>query len=287
MAVHGMEMFPYHGWSVTLRVKYIMEKTMNFNYFCNRLYADKMKKNVMIAIFLWPVTEIIYFFYDIVKNGQPVYYPDCAFFLACNSARIGHIFQSVFQWFMPLYAMLLCAEDCIEDYATGYKNILVSKTGRKTYARQHLGKSFAVIFLVVAASLLLNLVMVHIVFYGGKFSPYDDELVTSRFYQWEIDYPFAANLLFILVSASVAGLVSMAGTMMAIAFHNRKTAYGITLLLWFALFFQKNSVVILFQPHSDYGLDTLVSLGLEVVILFFAVILAGYLKEVCIEKKIN
>lgn len=260
---------------------------MNFNYFCSRICADKMKKAIITVMLLWPVTDIMYYFYDTVKYGHAVFVPNYAFFLTCNSTRVGHVFQSVFLWFMPLYCLLLCTEDCIEDYATGYKNILVSRIGRKAYVSQHLKKSFTVVFFVVVASLFLNLVMVHIVFYGGQFSPYDDEMVLSRFYQWETDLPLAANILFLLVTAFACGLISVAGTMMGIAFHSRKLVYGITMLLWFIPFFQKNSIVLLFQPHSEYGPDTLVPLGIEVVVLFSVVILLGYMKEVRIEKTIN
>nr|AAA22587.1 type-II membrane binding region [Bacillus subtilis] len=34
-------------------------------------------------------------------------------------------------WFLPLYFLLLCADDSIQDYKTGYHYILISKVGTK------------------------------------------------------------------------------------------------------------------------------------------------------------
>ncbi len=185
-----------------------------------------------------------------------------------------------------MYGLILCADDCIVDYGRGYTTILAGRVGRKKYVKSSLKRSFLVMFCVIAASMFLNLMMVHIIFYGGKYTMHADELVMSRFLQWEIDYPFLANLLFLLIISAVSGLVSMAGTMIAIVLHNRKLVYGLSMLIWFILFFQKRTVVLLFQPHSEYLLDELVPLGLETFLVYLAVIVSGYCWEVYHETKI-
>lgn len=258
---------------------------MDLELFMNRIRINRLRVAVIAAILLFPILEIIYYFWDILKMGGSVLKPDYAFFLACNTVGIGHFFQAVFLWLMPLYCLFLCADDCIEDYITGYKNMLISRLGRKKYVDMHLRKSYILTFCIISCSLLLNLLLVHIVFYGGQHSPYSDELVTSHFYQWEADNPFLANLLFIFMTAFISGLISMVGTMAGIVLHNKKMAYGITMLLWGIPFLQKKSLMLLFQPHSEYVLDTLVPLALEVILLYVAFILLGYCKEVYFEKK--
>ena len=251
--------------------------------FYDRILQSKIRVFLLVVLLFFPSLEIFVYLYNIT-TGDPVLIPDYAFFLNCNTTGIGHVFQSVFLWFMPLYCLILASDDCIEDYVLGYKNILVSKIGRKEYIISHLKKSFVVSFLLVAGSLLINLVLVHIVFYGGQYSPYSDELIMSDFYQWEVDYPFLTNLLFTLVTAFVTGMISMVGTVLGIVVHNRKLVYGITMLLWMIPFLKKKSLMLLFQPHSEYVLDTLVPLAIEVLVIYLGVIMIAFFKEVCFEK---
>ena len=92
------------------------------------------------------------------------------------------------------------------------------------------------------------------------------------------------NLLFTLVTAFVTGMISMVGTVLGIVVHNRKLVYGITMLLWMIPFLKKKSLMLLFQPHSEYVLDTLVPLAIEVLVIYLGVIMIAFFKEVCFEK---
>ena len=256
---------------------------MTLDYFIKRLWNDPIRNILFCIILFYPLVEIIFYLKDI-PLGNAVYYPDYAFFLTCNTAGVGHIFQSLLLWFMPIYCLVLTADDCIEDYHIGLKNVLVSKIGIKKYVQAHLVKSFVYAFLLIFSAMLINLLLVHIIFRGGQFSPYTDEAgfisTLSQFYQWEVKNPLWANIVFSLITAFMSGLISMVGTISAIMIHNKKLVYGITLIFWFIPFLQKNSLMYLFQPHTEYDLDTLVPIGVTVSCIYIAYILFGYFKEV-------
>lgn len=254
------------------------------NISLDRIWKDKFRCCLMIVLLFLPSLEVFVYVNEIIHGGA-VLIPDYAFFLTCNALSMDYFLQSLFLWFMPLYCLILATDNCIEDYNLNYKNILISKVGRKQYVISNLKKSFSVIFTLVGCALLMNLVLVHIAFHGGIYDPYGDELITSLFYQWEIDYPFLTNLLFTFITAFICGLLSMVGTMLGIILHDKKLVYGVTMLLWFVPFLQKKSLMLLFQPHSEYVLDTLIPIFVEVFVTYTLVIVLGYYKEVHFEKK--
>lgn len=254
-------------------------------YLILRLWNDPIKKGVFLVILFYPLLEVLVYIQDVFRGGI-VYMPDFTFFLTCNTVGMGHVFQSLLLWFMPIYCLILTADDCIEDYKTGYRNILILKCGKKRYVRWHMIKSFICSFVMVLVALLLNLLVVHLVFRGGIASTYGDEDYVSAFYQWEIVHPFLTNLLFTFVTAFFCGLISMVGTISAIMIKNKKLVYGVTILLWFMFFLHRESLMLLFQPHSEYVLDTLVPIGLRVLIVYGLYIIAGYCREIYYGKDI-
>ena len=73
--------------------------------------------------------------------------------------------------------------------------------------------------------------------------------------------------------------------MLSISVRQRKIVYGLILLLWFVLFLKKNSIMLLFQVHSEYMLDVLAPLLLQAVLLFGLLTVVFYVKETRFEKE--
>ena len=88
--------------------------------------------------------------------------------------------RGVLEGYLPLFLAIIVADDCIEDYRIGYKNILITKRGKNKYFALNMLKSFTVSFFVLIIPLLLNLLMVHIVFAGGTYIPADVEMLKSE-----------------------------------------------------------------------------------------------------------
>ncbi len=251
-----------------------------FQFSIKRLWRDPVRNILFCVILFYPLIEIVFFLKNIIV-GDSVLLPDYSFFLMCKSAGIGHMFQSLLLWFMPLYCLLLTADDCIEDYKIGLRNIIISKIGKKKYVQSHLIKSFLYSFILILGALMINLLINHIIFRGGQFSPFDDEgIYISKFYEWEVLHPLLTNVIFSVITSFVCGLISMVGTISAIMIHNKKIVYGITMVLWFVPFLQRKSLMYLFQPHSEYVLDTIVPIGISVSTVYLVYIILGYFKEV-------
>lgn len=115
--------------------------------------------------------------------------------------------QGVLTGYLPLFLAIIVADDCIEDYRIGYKNILVTKRGKNKYFALNMLKSFTVSFFVLIIPLLLNLLMVHIVFAGGTYIPDDVEMLKSEPNLLQsYSNPMFYNILYILVFHSLAVL---------------------------------------------------------------------------------
>lgn len=142
-----------------------------------------------------PILDIVQIYYqDIIKfngeMGKP--YPLYVTFLSCYSQ--GHIFQMIYLCFLPLYLLVIVGEECIVDYITGYKNILICKMGKNKYILQKMKSAFIVSFTIVFVGLGLNLILSQIVFNGGTNTPFDAEplkynsFVMVKTFLFEISY---------------------------------------------------------------------------------------------------
>lgn len=89
-----------------------------------RIIKNKLTIIIFTIIILIPCVDI-----SLLLMTNTEYHPAYAFFLSGTS--VGHASQMILLWFLPLYFLLLCADDSIQDYKTGYHYILISKVGRK------------------------------------------------------------------------------------------------------------------------------------------------------------
>lgn len=85
---------------------------------------------ILLWIFILPFLESWWYIYQIIQ-GNYAYAPDCAFFLCGNSVGIGHIFQGLYLWLLPLYCLVISSNDCLMDQERGYDNILISRIGKR------------------------------------------------------------------------------------------------------------------------------------------------------------
>lgn len=253
-------------------------------FMLKRTWNDPLRNILMCILIILPSIDLLFFLKPIFL-GSTILKPDYATFLTANSGT--KILQQIYLWIMPLYCLILNADECIRDYNSKYYNILSAKYSKKKYVQSCMKKSFLTTVLIIVLGLTLNLLLCHIIFFGGKFDiyGYEEITITSQFLQWEIDHPLLNNLLFIMITGFVSGLISVFGTVSALLFKDKKIVYGVTLFVWFVPFLNKDSLMYLFQPHSEYLLDTIVPIGLWTCIPYVLYIIIGYFKEVYIEKE--
>lgn len=115
------------------------------HYYVKRILNDKFKTSVILFIFFVPFLEILLYIRNL-NYGAAMMNPDFATFLAGNTAGHGHMLQGILLWFLPLYLLIIVAEDAIQDYKTGNKNILISRWGNKKYFLLNMKKAFVISF---------------------------------------------------------------------------------------------------------------------------------------------
>ena len=103
---------------------------------------------VLLWIFILPFLESWWYIYQIIQ-GNYAYRPDCAFFLCGNSVGIGHIFQGLYLWLIPLYCLVISSNDCLMDQERGYDNILISRIGKRKMLYRLLIKNFILLSVLI------------------------------------------------------------------------------------------------------------------------------------------
>ena len=205
------------------------------SYYITRIFNNKLKLGVILYIFIAPILDILLTLIDLSK-GASVPAPYLATFLGGFS--IGGL-RKLLKWYLPLLLAIVVADDCIEDYRIGYKNILITKRGKNKYFALNMLKSFVISFLIIIIPLLLNLLMVYIVFAGGTY----------------YSHPMFYNLLCILLLSLTGGVVGSGATALAMAFPNRFILYPLIFILWYIPSIAKQSIMMAFQPFTEYPLS--------------------------------
>lgn len=117
-------------------------------------------------------------------------------------------------------------------------------------------KSFVISFLIIIIPLLLNLLMVHIVFAGGTYLFMDPESIKAIPSMAEYySHPMFYNLLCILLLSLTGGVVGSGATALAMAFPNRFILYPLIFILWYIPSIAKQSIMMAFQPFTEYPLS--------------------------------
>ena len=124
-------------------------------YYIKRIFNNKLKLILSLLIVIYPIVDCAMILID-VSRGASVPLPCTSSFLTSN---IYNVCQILLLWYLPLYLMLIVADDCIEDYKTGYKNILISKFGKISYLRNNVFKGFYIGFTILFISLIINFAM--------------------------------------------------------------------------------------------------------------------------------
>jgi hypothetical protein len=225
-----------------------------------------------------PSLEIIQFFNNIQLGGR-IPNPNYVFFLA--GASRGHVIQTILLWFLPLYYLLLISEDAIQDYKNGYKNILISKIGKRKYCLEKMYSSFIVSFFIMFISLIFNLLLLNLVFKGGTYFKFEGvELPNNILFVISTKHPVLADIGFTLIASILAGFSGMLGSAFAIFFHDKKYTYPATFFVWILLTIREKSLMLVFQPFAEYDFNILIPIFLMAIALFIIISVAIYIYEV-------
>ncbi|MGP7817837.1 DUF2705 family protein [Niallia sp. 01092] len=230
----------------------------------------RIYKNRKSMIFFWiiifvPLIEVCFLYINKIKWGTD-YHPAIAFFLSGSG---GHITQILLFWFLPIYFLIICSDDYIQDVKYGYNAIIISKVGKKIYIRNKFIMSFLVPFITMLTALVLNLILSYILFAGGTFSfglfemSFGDDLL----HEFSLNNPFLTALSFLLNVSIFSGLAGALGASVSMIFKNSKYSYPAAFFIWFTLIILNNSLMNLFQPFTEYGFDDIIPAEIQYLLL--------------------
>lgn len=222
-----------------------------------------------------PIIQVFQVWVTCRHFGLELYAPMYATFQSLPGAAF-HIIHRIYMWFMPLYLIIIFSEPGIEDAETHMANCLVCRTGRIAYVVNNLRNSFAGAFSLIMAAMLINIALCCVIFRDGTFLGIDPEdSPENALYVFSNANPFVANLVFAAVTAFVSALICTVGTAISLAVPDRKIVYGFSLLMWFVPLASKKSLMLIFQPFSEYGLGDLIPLFAVVTIAYMLIIAAA------------
>lgn len=236
-----------------------------------RSHIERLKKSKFflicnIILLIFPSLEILQIFMHINKGGsvpEPLY----AFFLAGYS-NFGML-QSILFWFLPIYLMLLVADDSIIEFKTGYYNIIASKCTKRVYCLEKVVTSFIVSFLTIFFALLFNLLLVCLFFHNGTYNIYEGlDMKDNTFFGVCLNHPFITDIFYLILVSLIAGICGSLGAACSLFFKDKKYAYVVTFAMWFILVIQKKSLMLLLQPFNEYPLSDLLEIFISYLVIF-------------------
>ncbi|MCY8935671.1 hypothetical protein [Peribacillus frigoritolerans] len=249
---------------------------MNFNFY--RLLTNKKSLFIILLIVFYPIIDLILLNYQ----WKEKFIPNQSVFLVGNSE--GHMMQILFLWFLPIYLLIMVCENYIQDLSSGENNILILKLGKKKYFGSYLLFSFISSFSVTFLSLFFNFILSFIINMDGLQNPsahISQKLLDLKpLLAFQLHHPTMTNLTFILISSFLVGILAVTITSICFIFPSRKYAYFLSFALWYLLIMGNKSILLIFQPFTEYSFSHLLHIFLQTIILFSCIICTSYVYKV-------
>ena len=214
-------------------------------------HVTRILKNPRSIVFIIIISIIP--FIDLLQNifSGMDFFPAYGAFLAGSSK--GHISQILLTWFLPIYLLMICADDYIQDYKTGYNHILITKIGKKKYVKEKLTTSFIFVFITMLIILLLNYILSIIFFYEGTFAfgVRPESFIGNWLGYYSRLYPNITYILYIINFSILAGFTAALGSASALIFPDYKFTYPLVFFIWFMQISGRNNAALIMQPFTE------------------------------------
>lgn len=213
-----------------------------------RILSHPLKLAIVVAIILFPFIDFMQNLLVFLKfENVNAWKPELETFLTYRSSGTFPAHKLLF-WFLPLYYLILLGDSCIEDAQYGYRNIIISRNGRKRYFGFNLAYSFGCAFLVMFLALAFNAGLCAVAFRGGQHLP---EL--SFEWQKEMFIHLQRTLWTYIVFVSlISGVVAAGATALSVGLHNRYVVYPLVYIMWYIPFVMDRSIMLALQPFCEY-----------------------------------
>jgi len=247
-----------------------------------RIYKNKKSMLIFWFILFLPLMDLAQLYNETLKLGVS-YNPLIASFLTGSTQ--GHIGQMLLFWFLPIYLLIMCSDDYIQDTENGYNSILISKLGKKTYIRNKLLISFFAPGLTMLIALTLNLIMSVLLFTteleGSALSSFfQTNWSGNKLADLSQSYPLTVYIVFLLNVSLMTGFAGLLGASISMIIPYRKYTYPLTFFVWFIQITLNNSIIGIFQPFTEYGFNNLLPILVRSLVILLMIPLISYIYKV-------
>ncbi|WP_042354101.1 hypothetical protein [Bacillus rubiinfantis] len=241
-----------------------------------RLIHSKKAVFMTILLFLIPAVDLL-----LVSRDYDSLVPFLSTFL--SSSSLGHIPQILLKWFLPVYLLILCADNYIEDYHTGFRYIIGSKQGRFRYYRNTILGNMSFSFIVIVTSLFLNMLLAYILFRNGQ-NDMGHSLEIAAGNHLEVitlTYPVLTNIIYILIFGFLTSLAAGFSTVICWCFPSRKYAYPLSFIIWYSqILGGMSSLAMATQSFNELDFTGISMILTRASLLFILIIVIGFVYKV-------
>lgn len=226
------------------------------SYFYKRLLSDK--RSCFIFLFFFSLVLLDPF---LLYQSFGGYDPNYSTFLAGNSE--GHYAQMLVLWLLPIYLIFGTSAWVLADVNSGNVLSVIGRTNRKYYWKVYNQVNFLYGFSLIFIPMILNYVFVTVIFRKETTVPFMIEQSVKlvdfqRFFYdsifWELSHPELSNILHITMVALTAGCMSVMIATINIFTKSFYYTVFIVISLWYLLISITPSIMILFQPFTEYSI---------------------------------
>jgi hypothetical protein len=224
-------------------------------YFFKRLLSDR-RSIFMFLLFLALMLSDVFMLYKSFGG----YAPNYSTFLAGNSE--GHYAQMLLLWLLPVYLVFGTSYWLLSDFNSGNLLSIVIRTDRKYYWKVYNQVNFFYGFSLLFLSAVVNYGAVAIIFRKETAVPFmvehsisigDIQTLFHNSILWELSYPGLSNLIHIIMGAIITGCMSVIISTINIFTQSIYYTVFIVISLWYLLISITPSIMVSFQPFTEYS----------------------------------
>jgi hypothetical protein len=180
-------------------------------------------------------------------------------FLPSNSE--GHIPQKLVFWLLPIHLLLLPPSWHVTNVRTCYDRLCIARMSKKKYLRTCLLSSFVLSSIAILIPLLANLFLAFVLNKEGAYSS-NDLLVMANpntlsslgaISRLEATSPMFGIISSMAYTSFFFGVFGVFLCAMSFVFSKLRYLFFIALLLWFVFISGGHSILLVFQPFTEYS----------------------------------
>ncbi|MCC8192119.1 MAG: hypothetical protein LIO41_03655 [Ruminococcus sp.] len=241
-----------------------------------RVFKSTKSRLVIAFLFLMPFIDFVQHIYgDIYLYGEynSCYFSHPVYAAFLSGSSMGNFTQILLFWILPIYFMLLYSDSFITDKKTGYFSCLSARAGRKTYFKTKFLLSFALPFIIVLSTLVINLIMCILLFHGGTMFGGIEDYIDSMegWTAFGINHQYIYYSVYMITVSFICGVCGALGLCCSILFESHLKAYPCAFFIWFVQILFDHGIGNTVQPYTEYGITYFFS-GLLIFLLIFVVV---------------